>query len=56
MSLRLTGYAVFDFQEVMFVDVEVLLRNGSKLLRRTMVIKIEMEGGIPFRYPTSLPS
>ena len=33
------GYAAFDFQEVMFVDVEVLLRNGSKLLRRTMVIK-----------------
>ena len=33
------GYAAFDFQEVMFVDVEVLLRNGSKLLRRTMVIR-----------------
>lgn len=33
------GYAVFDFQEVMFVDVEVLLHSGSRLLRRTMVIK-----------------
>lgn len=33
------GYAAFDFQEVMFVDVEVLLHSGSRHLRRTMVIK-----------------
>jgi hypothetical protein len=33
------GYAVLDFQEVMFVDVEVLLQSGSRHLRRTMVIK-----------------
>ena len=34
-----TGYALFDFQEVMFVDVEVLLYSGSSHLRRTMVIE-----------------
>jgi hypothetical protein len=33
------GYASFGFQEVMFVDVEILLHNGNKHLRRTMVIK-----------------
>ena len=33
------GYAAFDFQDVMFVDVEVILNNGSKLMRRTLVIK-----------------
>lgn len=33
------GYAAFDFQDVMFVDVEVMLHSGSKHLRRTMVIK-----------------
>ena len=33
------GYAAFDFQDVMFVDVEVMLNNGSKHLRRTMVIQ-----------------
>jgi hypothetical protein len=33
------GYASFGFQEVMFVDVEILLQNGDKHLRRTMVIK-----------------
>jgi hypothetical protein len=33
------GYASFDFQDVMFVDVEVMLQNGNKHLRRTMVIK-----------------
>lgn len=33
------GYAVFDFQDVMFVDLEVMLQNGNKHLRRTMVIK-----------------
>jgi len=33
------GYAGFDFQDVMFVDVEVMLNSGSKHLRRTMVIQ-----------------
>lgn len=33
------GHASFDFQDVMFVDVEVALRNGKRHLRRTMVIK-----------------
>jgi hypothetical protein len=33
------GYAAFDFQDVMFVDVEVVLRSGKKHLRRTMVIR-----------------
>jgi hypothetical protein len=33
------GYAGFDFQDVMFVDVEVVLQSGNRHLRRTMVIK-----------------
>jgi hypothetical protein len=33
------GYASFGFRDVMFVDVEVILRNGRSLLRRTMVIQ-----------------
>jgi hypothetical protein len=33
------GYAGFVFQDVLFVDVEVLFRNGSNHLRRTMVIQ-----------------
>lgn len=33
------GYASFDFQDIMFVDVEVELRSGNRHLRRTMVIK-----------------
>jgi hypothetical protein len=33
------GYAAFDFQDVMFVDVEVVLHSGTRHLRRTMVIK-----------------
>ena len=33
------GYASFAFDDVMFVDVEVLLGNGKQLLRRTMAIK-----------------
>src|SRR5262245_14733571 len=33
------GYAVFDFQEVMFVDVGVVLHNGKRYLNRTLVIK-----------------
>ena len=32
------GYAVSDFQDVMFVDVGVVLNSGSGLVRRTMVI------------------
>lgn len=33
------GYATYDFRDVMFVDLEVLLHSGRKLLRRTMVIQ-----------------
>lgn len=33
------GYAGFDFQDVMFVDVEVALTSGISHLRRTMVIQ-----------------
>lgn len=33
------GYAAFDFQDVMFVDVEVVLHSGNRHVRRTMVIK-----------------
>jgi hypothetical protein len=33
------GYSNFNFQDIMFVDVEVVLRNSKKHLRRTMVIK-----------------
>jgi len=33
------GYASFDFQDVMFVDVEVVLESGTRHLRRTLVIK-----------------
>lgn len=33
------GYASFDFQDVAFVDVGVLLHNGQRALNRTLVIK-----------------
>lgn len=33
------GYATFDFQDLMFVDVDVLLRSGATHLKRTLVIK-----------------
>jgi hypothetical protein len=33
------GYSVFNFQDVMFVDVGVFLQNGSHVLNRTLVIK-----------------
>ena len=33
------GYAGFNFQDVMFVDVEVASRSGGTHVRRTMVIK-----------------
>jgi len=33
------GYASFDFQDVMFVDVGVFLQNGDHALNRTLVIK-----------------
>jgi hypothetical protein len=33
------GYAAFDFQDVMFVDVEVVLIKGTSLVRRTLVIQ-----------------
>jgi len=33
------GYASFDFQDIMFVDVGVLLYDGNHSLNRTLVIK-----------------
>ena len=33
------GYATFGFQDVMFVDVEVILHDGERSLNRTLVIK-----------------
>lgn len=33
------GYSAFGFQDVMFVDVIVRLRNGSRVLHRTLVIQ-----------------
>ena len=33
------GYAVHNFQEVMFVDIGTLLHNGSKFVNRTMVVQ-----------------
>lgn len=33
------GYAVFDFQDVMFVEIGVYLRNGERAMNRTLVIK-----------------
>lgn len=33
------GYATFDFQDIMFVDVRVSLYNGKQSLNRTLVIK-----------------
>jgi hypothetical protein len=33
------GYASFDFQDIMFVDIGVLLHDGNRSLNRTLVIK-----------------
>ena len=33
------GYATFDFQDVMFVDVGIYLQNGERSMMRTLVIK-----------------
>ena len=33
------GYAAFNFQDIMFVDVRVLLHDDRQSLRRTLVIK-----------------
>jgi hypothetical protein len=33
------GYAAFDFQDVMFVDVGVYLQNGERSMMRNLVIK-----------------
>jgi len=33
------GSTAFDFEDVMFVDVGVILHNGSRMLNRTLVIK-----------------
>jgi hypothetical protein len=34
-----SGYALFNFHDVMFVDVEALLRNGKRARNRTLVVK-----------------
>ena len=33
------GYAVFGFEDVMFVDIGVYLHNGERAINRTLVIK-----------------
>ena len=33
------GYAAFDFRDVLFVDVQVILNNGERSTHRTLVIK-----------------
>jgi hypothetical protein len=33
------GYAVFGFEDIMFVDIGVYLRNGQRVMNRTLVIK-----------------
>jgi hypothetical protein len=33
------GYAVFGFEDVMFVDIGVYLHNGQRAINRTLVIK-----------------
>jgi hypothetical protein len=33
------GYAMFGFEDVMFVDVGAVLQNGKRFLNRTLVIK-----------------
>lgn len=33
------GYAAFEFKDVMFVDVEVLLNDNAKYVKRTLVIQ-----------------
>lgn len=33
------GYAVFGFEDIMFVDIGVYLYNGERVMNRTMVIK-----------------
>lgn len=34
-----SGYALFGFQDVMFVDVGVVLHSGDRFLNRTLVIR-----------------
>jgi hypothetical protein len=33
------GYAAFEFQDIVFVDVGVFLHNGDRALNRTLVIR-----------------
>ena len=33
------GYTVYNYQEVMFVDIGALLQDGSRFLNRTLVVK-----------------
>ncbi len=36
-----TGYALYNFHDVMFVDVQVELHNGEKVLNRTLVVQLD---------------
>jgi hypothetical protein len=40
------GYAAFDFYDVMFVDVDVLLHGDTRVLNRTMVVKEKTAFGL----------
>src|SRR5437879_4953735 len=33
------GYAIFGFEDIMFVDIGVYLQNGERAMNRTLVIK-----------------
>jgi hypothetical protein len=35
------GFAAYDFADVMFVDVRVILSNGKKYVNRTLVIRVK---------------
>ena len=43
------GYAAFDFQDVMFVDVEVILNDDASYVKRTLVI--QANDGNWYAYP-----
>lgn len=43
------GYATFDFQDVMFVDISLELHNGKNTLSRTLVI--QMKEGSWYAHP-----
>jgi hypothetical protein len=49
------GYAAFNFQDVMFVDVGVFLQNGERSLNRTLVIKNADGKWYVDPYPSAFP-